>query len=106
MSSDAERAHLLSAEERNADTEPGAECEAALGRHLNTLDTTLLIVGRIVGSGIFSIPSFVLAGVGSPGAALSLWLAAALLSYAGLYIWIEYGVAIPRSGGEKVYLGE
>ncbi|KAF8437551.1 amino acid transporter [Boletus edulis BED1] len=59
-----------------------------LGRHLGVTTCTLLIVGRIIGTGIFSTPSSILDGVGSIGASLMLW----------------FGTMYPRSGGEKVYL--
>jgi amino acid transporter len=42
--------------------------------------------------------------VGSVGAAMLLWVFGLILSFAGLFIWLEFGCMIPRSGGEKVYL--
>jgi hypothetical protein len=33
-----------------------------------------------------------------------LWVFGLILSFAGLFIWLEFGCMIPRSGGEKVYL--
>ncbi|ERS94882.1 high affinity methionine permease [Sporothrix schenckii 1099-18] len=81
--------------------------EAALGgmgRHLGVVSTTFLIVGRIIGTGIFSSPSSITAGVGSVGAALLLWVLGLALSFCGLFVWLEFGCMFPRSGGEKVYL--
>ncbi|KAG1823761.1 amino acid transporter [Suillus subaureus] len=75
-----------------------------LGRHLGVTSCTLLIVGRIIGTGIFSTPSSILSGVGSVGASLMLWVLGFLLSFCGLFIWLEFGTMFPRSGGEKVYL--
>ncbi|OIW23525.1 high affinity methionine permease [Coniochaeta ligniaria NRRL 30616] len=75
-----------------------------LGRHLGLFSTTFLIVGRIIGTGIFSTPSSITAGVGSVGAALMLWVLGLVLSYCGLMVWLEFGCMYPRSGGEKVYL--
>lgn len=66
----------------------------------NSLDS----VGRIIGTGIFSTPSSITAGVGSVGAALMLWVLGLVLSYCGLMVWLEFGCMYPRSGGEKVYL--
>jgi solute carrier family 7 (L-type amino acid transporter), member 9/15 len=61
-------------------------------------------IGRIIGTGIFSTPSSILGSVGSVGASLFLWVAGFLLSFCGLFIWLEFGSMYPRSGGEKVYL--
>ncbi|KAF4625189.1 hypothetical protein G7Y89_g12982 [Cudoniella acicularis] len=67
-----------------------------MGRHLG--------IGRIIGTGIFSTPSSITSSVGSVGAALLLWTLGALLSFCGLFVWLEFGCMFPRSGGEKVYL--
>lgn len=75
-----------------------------LGRHLGLFSTTFLIIGRIIGTGIFSTPGSVTSSVGSVGAALMLWVLGLLLSFAGLCVWLEFGCMFPRSGGEKVYL--
>ncbi|KAI0090104.1 amino acid transporter [Irpex rosettiformis] len=75
-----------------------------MGRHLGVFSCTLLIVGRIIGIGIFSTPSSILGSVGSVGASLMLWVLGFVLSFCGLFIWLEYGTMFPRSGGEKVYL--
>ncbi|KAJ5198618.1 uncharacterized protein N7498_007735 [Penicillium cinerascens] len=75
-----------------------------LGRHLGIFSTIFLIVGRIIGTGIFSTPSSVTSSAGSVGAALLLWVVGFLLAGAGLCVWLEFGCMMPRSGGEKVYL--
>ncbi|KAH9980758.1 high affinity methionine permease [Russula compacta] len=75
-----------------------------MGRHLGVFSCTLLIIGRVIGTGIFSTPSSILGSVGSVGASLLLWVAGFLLSFFGLFIWLEFGTMFPRSGGEKVYL--
>ncbi|KAJ8508655.1 hypothetical protein ONZ45_g9104 [Pleurotus djamor] len=75
-----------------------------MGRHLGVFSCTMLIVGRIIGTGIFSTPSSILGSVGSVGASLMLWVLGFVLSFCGLFVWLEYGTMFPRSGGEKVYL--
>ncbi|MCJ1308281.1 hypothetical protein MMC25_001934 [Agyrium rufum] len=75
-----------------------------LGRHLGLTSTTFLIIGRIIGVGIFSTPSSITSSVVSVGAALMLWVLGFALSLAGLCVWLELGCMMPRSGGEKVYL--
>ncbi|GME32137.1 Amino acid/polyamine transporter I [Neofusicoccum parvum] len=73
------------------------DAAGGLGRHLG-------LIGRIIGTGIFSTPSSITDSVGSVGAALLLWTFGLLLAFAGLFIWLELGCMIPRSGGSKVYL--
>ncbi|KAG9318051.1 amino acid transporter [Chiua virens] len=80
------------------------DAAGGLGRHLGIVSCTLLIVGNVIGTGIFSTPSSILSGVGSIGASLMLWVLGFLLSFCGLFIWLEFGTMFPRSGGEKVYL--
>ncbi|KAJ6585396.1 amino acid permease-domain-containing protein [Mycena capillaripes] len=80
------------------------DVQGGMGRHLGVFSCTMLIVGRIIGTGIFSTPSSILGSVGSVGASLMLWVLGFALSFCGLFIWLELGTMIPRSGGEKVYL--
>ncbi|KAI5116553.1 hypothetical protein M0805_007561 [Coniferiporia weirii] len=82
----------------------GEEVNNKMGRHLGVFSCTLLIVGRVIGTGIFSTPSSILASAGSVGASLVLWVLVSALSYCGLCVWLELGTMFPRSGGEKVYL--
>ncbi|BCS28762.1 uncharacterized protein APUU_70332A [Aspergillus puulaauensis] len=78
--------------------------QGGLGRHLGVFSTIFLIVGRIIGTGIFSTPSSITSSAGSVGASLLLWVLGLLLAGSGLAVWLELGCMIPRSGGEKVYL--
>ncbi|OAA55270.1 high affinity methionine permease [Niveomyces insectorum RCEF 264] len=80
------------------------DAHGGMGRHLGIVSTTFLIVGRIIGTGIFSTPSSITQSVGSVGAALMLWVLGLVLAYCGLLVWLEFGCMYPRSGGEKVYL--
>ncbi|PPR00317.1 hypothetical protein CVT24_004604 [Panaeolus cyanescens] len=80
------------------------DAAGGMGRHLGIFSCTMLIVGRIIGTGIFSTPSSILSSVGSVGASLMLWVLGFALSFCGLFVWLEYGTMFPRSGGEKVYL--
>ena len=58
----------------------------------------------MIGTGVFSVPSSIITGVGSVGAALLLWVLGIVISFCGLFVWLEFGSLFPRSGGEKVYL--
>ncbi|KPI42035.1 Low-affinity methionine permease [Cyphellophora attinorum] len=79
---------------------------STLGRQIGWSSAFILVISRVIGSGIYAMPGVVLSEVGSTGLALSLWVAGALVSYTGLAITIEYGAMFPRSGGVKVYLEE
>lgn len=63
-----------------------------------------LVVGSIIGAGIFSSPSRVDDSTPSPGVAMSIWLAAGLVAWAGAVAFAELGSAIPRNGGMQEYL--
>ncbi|KAL2157974.1 hypothetical protein VTH06DRAFT_4783 [Thermothelomyces fergusii] len=77
---------------------------AVLGRNLGWSSAYILIVSRVIGSGIFATPGAIFRAAGSVGLSLLLWLAGALISWCGLVIALEYGCMLPRSGGKKVYL--
>jgi hypothetical protein len=65
-----------------------------------------LIVGLIIGSGIFSSPSQVNSNAGSPGASLIIWAIAGVLAWTGGASYAELGGAIPLNGGAQVYLSK
>jgi amino acid transporter len=53
---------------------------------------------------VFSTPSGIFAITGSVGVSLFLWIIGGILTFCGLSVFLEFGLAIPRSGGEKNYL--
>ncbi|KAL1306410.1 hypothetical protein AAFC00_005116 [Neodothiora populina] len=65
-----------------------------------------LVVGLIIGSGIFSSPAQVNINAGAPGAALLIWFIAGLLAWTGAASYAELGGAIPLNGGPQVYLSK
>ncbi|KAL5360316.1 amino acid permease-domain-containing protein [Aspergillus floccosus] len=73
---------------------------------LTYLNGLSLVVGLIIGSGIFSSPSQVNANAGSPGASLIAWAVAGLLAWTGAASYAELGGAIPLNGGAQVYLSK
>ncbi|PHH91514.1 hypothetical protein CDD83_183 [Cordyceps sp. RAO-2017] len=73
---------------------------------LTYLNGLSLIVGLIIGSGIFSSPSQVSSKVGSAGAALVVWVVAGFLAWTGAASYAELGGAIPLNGGSQVYLAK
>jgi amino acid transporter len=68
------------------------------------VSATFLVVNRIIGTGIFATPGAILALSGSVGLSLFMWVAGTLIAAAGTAVYMEFGTAIPRNGGEKNYL--
>lgn len=75
-------------------------------RELRLLDGTALVVGGIIGSGIFLVPRSVSEQLDSLGVVLLVWFAGGALSLFGALSLAELGAALPRTGGLFVYLRE
>eukprot|EP00038_Savillea_parva_P028085 m.63102 g.63102 ORF g.63102 m.63102 type:complete len:496 (-) comp8132_c0_seq2:1570-3057(-) len=63
-----------------------------------------LILGVVIGSGIFSSPGLVTTYVKSPGATVLVWFVSGVISLLGGWCYCELGAALPFTGGETVYL--
>ncbi len=77
-----------------------------LVRGLGLLDATTLIVGSVMGSGIFFAPSYMARMIETPGLLLGLWVLGGFLTLAGALAYGEMAAALPRSGGQYVFLSE
>ncbi|MGA2177546.1 MAG: amino acid permease [Verrucomicrobiota bacterium] len=75
-----------------------------LVRGLDLGATTALVVGTIIGTGVFLKTARMAQAVGTPALVLLAWLAAGLLSLAGALSYAELGAMLPDAGGEYVYL--
>jgi len=73
-------------------------------KELTLFDSVSLIVGIIVGAGIYETANTVAAGMGSSWAVLGIWLAGGLLALAGALCYAELATAYPAEGGDYVYL--
>lgn len=73
-------------------------------RQLGLLSCIGLICNRMLGTGVFATSSTIYTLCNSVGLALIMWAVGAIISLAGLYVYMEFGTAIPKNGGEKNYL--
>jgi APA family basic amino acid/polyamine antiporter len=78
----------------------------ALVRRLGLVDVTLIVMGGIIGSGIFVNPSVVAARAGTAAGALGAWALGGAIALAGAYIYAELGARRPEAGGQYAYLRE
>jgi amino acid transporter len=77
---------------------------SVLGRNLSWMSAYVIVISRVIGTGIFATPGVVFRSAGSVGLSILLWLLGAVLAACGLVVSLEYGCMLPRSGGDKVYL--
>jgi len=75
-----------------------------LRRDLTLTDATSLVIGTIIGTGIFLKTAVMAQQLGTPALVLAAWGVAGLLSLAGALTYAELGALLPRAGGEYVYL--
>ena len=77
-----------------------------LKRVLSLLDATMINTGGIIGSGIFMVPATVAMLTGSSSLFFMVWIAGGIVSLFGALSVAELGAAMPRAGGQYVYLSE
>ena len=75
-------------------------------RALNLLDSTTIVVGSMIGSGIFIVSSDIARTVGSPGWLLVTWVLTGLITMTAALSYGELAAMMPSAGGQYVYLRE
>lgn len=85
-----------------------AELDHATGflRELGLYDSAMLVMGAMIGSGIFIVPADMARTIGSPGWLLVAWLFTGVLTVAAALSYGELAAMMPRAGGMYVYLRE
>ncbi|KAF8887845.1 high affinity methionine permease [Gymnopilus junonius] len=73
-------------------------------RQIGLFSAVFIIFNRIIGTGVFATPSSILSLSGSVGLSLFMWVIGAIIAAAGMQVYISWGSAIPKNGGEKNYL--
>lgn len=87
-------------------SEPYLSDGEGLKRELGFLDATLIVVGMVIGSGIFFRPASVIGNAGAPGLGVLAWVAGGIITMAAGLTVGEIAAAIPKTGGLFAYLKE
>lgn len=78
--------------------------DLTLPRALGLFDSTSIVVGIVIGAGIFLVPSLVARAVPSRGWIFTVWIVTGVLSFFGALAFAELGAMLPATGGQYVYL--
>ena len=73
---------------------------------LGLLDATMIVIGSMIGSGIFIVSAKSSALVGAPGWLLAAWAIAGVLTITGALCCAELAAMMPKAGGQYVFLRE
>ena len=76
----------------------------AFKRALGPFDATMVVIGGIIGAGIFVTPYVVAQRLDTPLLVLGAWVAGGAIALAGAFSYAELGAVFPRAGGQYVYL--
>jgi APA family basic amino acid/polyamine antiporter len=79
---------------------------AELPRKLSILDSAAIVVGTVIGSAVFIVPSSVAQNLHTTPSFLGVWVFTGLLSFFGALAYAELGAMMPATGGQYVYLRE
>ena len=75
-------------------------------RKLNLLDSTFLVIGGVLGSGIFMTTGFIAEYLPSPGLILTVFLVGGFITLSGALSFAELGAMFPSAGGQYIYIRE
>jgi basic amino acid/polyamine antiporter, APA family len=93
-----------------SDTQPSSavadKSKLELPRVLGLWDVVSIVIGGVIGSGIFLVPADIARGVGAPLLIFAVWVVGGLLSYFGALSFAEMGGAMPKAGGMYNFLRE
>src|SRR5579859_3193367 len=82
------------------------QANTGLVKGLGLLDATTLVMGSMIGSGIFIVSADIARQVNSPGLLLLTWFVTAFLTLVAALSYGELAAAMPQAGGQYVYLRE
>jgi APA family basic amino acid/polyamine antiporter len=85
---------------------PTQQTRTGFVRGLGLLDSTMIVAGSMIGSGIFIVSADISRQVGSAGWLLAVWIVTGLLTIAAALSYGELAAMMPKAGGQYVYLRE
>src|ERR1019366_48501 len=100
------RANASARRERVADMAASGGTTRDLPRLLGVLDATAIVVGIVIGSGIFVLPNVIARSVPSYAGIVAAWVIGGALSFVGALAYAELGAMLPATGGQYVFLRE
>ena len=92
------------ADAEKMDLKEGGDENVELKPKMTLLNGCTVIIGSIIGSGIFVSPSGVLKNTGSVNMALFVWIASGIFSMIGAYCYAELGLLIKKTGADYAYI--
>lgn len=85
---------------------PHGESSGGLKPHLNFYAATLVVIGAVIGSGIFRKPTVMAASLGTPGMLLAVWIVGGIITLFGALTIAEIAGMRPHTGGQYMYFRE
>src|ERR687890_152657 len=85
---------------------PAEQTRTGFVRGLGLLDSTMIVAGSMIGSGIFIVSSIIARQVGAPGWLLVVWIVTGLLTLMAALSYGELAAMMPKAGGQYVYIRE
>ncbi|MFC1660824.1 APC family permease [Gemmatimonadota bacterium] len=101
-----EAGHMAGEEGRKPNHTRHPSVAPSLARKLGVFPATNLVIANMIGAGIFTTSGLLMQELGNPLLMIGLWAGGGVLALCGALCYGELGAAMPRAGGEYVYLGE
>src|SRR5215211_2161397 len=83
-----------------------APSNVTLIRGLTLVAAASIVIGNVIGTGVFLNARIMTCNVGTPGMVITVWIVAGVLSLAGALTYAELAAMMPRAGGEYVFMRE
>ncbi|XP_041376667.1 b(0,+)-type amino acid transporter 1-like [Gigantopelta aegis] len=89
---------------KDTESKDKTDVEMTMGKHVGLTTAVSLIVGSVIGSGIFISPKGVLEDTGSVALCLIVWTGSGIIAFLGGLVYAELGMIVKKSGGEYAYI--